>query len=63
MFTKVLKIFIIALNSIKYFKKGLSSLLNKKLEISILDSSAIGISIFRKDINMAGSVMFLIGID
>ncbi|WP_313117627.1 hypothetical protein [Clostridioides difficile] len=31
-------------------------------EISVLDATAIGISIFRKDINTAGSVMFLLGI-
>ncbi|EQG23659.1 HAD ATPase, P-type, IC family protein [Clostridioides difficile DA00065] len=57
-----MRFFLIGLHSIKYFKKGLSSLLNKKIEISVLDATAIGISIFRKDINTAGSVMFLLGI-
>uniref|UniRef100_UPI000CDEA5DA heavy metal translocating P-type ATPase n=1 Tax=Clostridioides difficile TaxID=1496 RepID=UPI000CDEA5DA len=61
-FPKSLRFFLIGLHSIKYFKKGLSSLLNKKIEISVLDATAIGISIFRKDINTAGSVMFLLGI-
>ncbi|WP_074116318.1 heavy metal translocating P-type ATPase [Clostridioides difficile] len=61
-FPKSLRFFLIGLHSIKYFKKGLSSLLNKKIEVSVLDATAIGISIFRKDINTAGSVMFLLGI-
>ncbi|MCC0686035.1 heavy metal translocating P-type ATPase [Clostridioides sp. ZZV14-6345] len=61
-FPKSLRFFLIGLHSIKYLKKGLSSLLNKKIEISVLDATAIGISIFRKDVNTAGSVMFLLGI-
>ncbi|MGX8126791.1 heavy metal translocating P-type ATPase [Clostridioides difficile] len=61
-FPKSLRFFLIGFHSIKYFKKGISSLLNKKIEISVLDATAIGISIFRKDINTAGSVMFLLGI-
>lgn len=61
-FPKSLRFFFIGLHSIKYFKKGISSLLNKKIEISVLDATAIGISIFRKDVNTAGSVMFLLGI-
>lgn len=61
-FPKSLRFFLIGLHSIKYFKKGISSLLNKKIEISVLDATAIGISIFRKDVNTAGSVMFLLGI-
>ncbi|KPI53169.1 cation transporter [Clostridioides difficile] len=61
-FPKSLRFFLIGFHSIKYFKKGISSLLNKKIEISVLDATAIGISIFRKDVNTAGSVMFLLGI-
>lgn len=61
-FPKPLRFFLIGFHSIKYFKKGISSLLNKKIEISVLDATAIGISIFRKDVNTAGSVMFLLGI-
>ncbi|HHI5808122.1 TPA: heavy metal translocating P-type ATPase [Clostridioides difficile] len=61
-FPKSLRFFLIGLHSIKYLKKSLSSLLNKKIEISVLDATAIGISIFRKDVNTASSVMFLLGI-
>ncbi|HCH6635724.1 TPA: heavy metal translocating P-type ATPase [Clostridioides difficile] len=61
-FPKSLRFFLIGLHSIKYLKKGFSSLLNKKIEISVLDATAIGISIFRKDVNTASSVMFLLGI-
>ena len=33
-----------------------------KIEVPVLDATAIGVSIFRSDFNTAGSVMFLLGI-
>lgn len=48
--------------SVKYICKGLSSLLNKKVEVPVLDATAIGVSIIRNDFETAGSVMFLLGI-
>ena len=46
--------------SIKFFKKGLSSLRKLKLDVSVLDAVAIGISIFRGNFATAGSVMYML---
>ena len=48
--------------SVKYLWKGLQCLWQRKIEVPVLDATAIGVSIFRNDIETAGSVMFLIGI-
>lgn len=48
--------------SVKYISKGMRTLAKGKLEVSVLDGAAIGISILRKDYNTAGSIMFLLGI-
>lgn len=49
-------------NSLKYLKEGLKSLSKRKLEVSVLDATAIGVSILRGDIETAGSIIFLLGI-
>ncbi len=46
--------------AVKYVAKGLKSLLNRKLEVSVLDATAIAVSIIRRDFNTAGSVMFML---
>lgn len=51
-----------AFKSIRYFVKGLQSLLKHRLEVEVLDATAIAVSIFRHDFDTAGSVMFLLGI-
>lgn len=61
-FLKFLRFFLIGFYFIKYFKKGFFFLLNKKIEVFVLDVIVIGIFIFRKDINMVGLVMFFFGI-
>lgn len=48
--------------SVKYLWKGLQCLWRRKIEVPVLDATAIGVSIFRNDIETAGSVMFLLGI-
>ena len=48
------------MGSIKFFKKGLSSLRKLKLDVSVLDAVAIGISIFRGNFATAGSVMYML---
>lgn len=48
--------------SVKYIWKGLQCLWHRKIEVAVLDATAIGVSIFRNDIETAGSVMFLLGI-
>ncbi len=53
---------IAAVRSVKYLSKGLSSLLKGKLSVSVLDATAVGVSIFRGDFGTAGSVMFMLGL-
>ena len=48
--------------SAKYIWKGIKTLMERKLEVSVLDATAIGVSILRSDFDTAGSVMFLLGI-
>lgn len=48
--------------SLHYLKAGLYSLAHRKLEVAVLDATAIGVSILRGDTTTAGSVMFLLGI-
>lgn len=48
--------------SVKYITNGVKTLAKGKLEVPVLDATAIGTSILRKDFNTAGSVMFLLGI-
>ena len=42
--------------------RGLKCLLKGKLEVSVLDATAIGVSMLRGDFNTAGSVMFLLNV-
>lgn len=53
---------ITAVKSLKYIKKALESLWNRKIEVALLDGVAIGVSVLRGDMNTAGSVMFLLDI-
>ena len=48
--------------ALKYIKAGLSTLFKRKLEVPVLDATAISVSLARRDISTAGSVMFLLGI-
>jgi len=48
--------------SLKYIYKGLKVLCKGKIEVPVLDATAIGVSILRNDIDTAGLVMFLLGI-
>lgn len=49
-------------SSLRYLRAGWQSLARKKLEVSVLDATAIGVSMLRGDFSTAGSVMFLLGI-
>ena len=53
---------ITSVKSIKYLYAGARSLAKGKLEVSVLDATAIGVSVLRKNYDTAGSVMFLLGI-
>lgn len=48
--------------AVHYVFKGICCLLKGKLEVEVLDATAITVSIIRSDFNTAGSVMFLLGI-
>lgn len=37
-------------------------MLRHKIEVPVLDATAIGVSILRDDIGTAGSIMFMLGI-
>lgn len=50
------------LSSIKYIWKGIQSLWAGKLEVSVLDATAVGVSVIRGDYATASSVMFLLGV-
>lgn len=53
---------ITAFNSIKFIKKGIQCLLKRKIEVPVLDASAIAVSLLRGNFNTASSVMFLLEI-
>ena len=48
--------------SIKYIKAGLKCLFKGKIQVPVLDMTAIVVSIIRGDFATAGSIMFLLGI-
>lgn len=51
-----------ALKSVKYIYRGFHCLLQKKIEVTVLDAIAIGVSVCRGELDTASSVMFLLGI-
>lgn len=53
---------ITSVKSVKYIWKGICCLAHGRLEVPVLDATAISVSVFRKDFATAGSVMFLLGI-
>lgn len=48
--------------AVQYIGKGIRCLARRKIEVPVLDATAIGVSVLRGDFNTAGSVMFLLGI-
>ena len=53
---------ITAVKSVKYIWNGVRTLAKGKIEVPVLDGTAIGVSVFRGDFKTASSVMFLLGI-
>ena len=51
-----------AAQAIPYLWKGVRCLAKGKLEVEVLDATAITVSMARSDVNTAGSIMFLLGI-
>ena len=50
------------LKSLRYISKGVKILATGKIEVPVLDATAIGVSVLRGDYDTAGSIMFLLGI-
>ena len=50
------------LKSLRYISKGVKTLAAGKIEVPVLDATAIGVSVLRGDYDTAGSIMFLLGI-
>ena len=48
--------------SVKYIWKGIQTLAQGKIEVPVLDATAIGVSMLRGDYGTAGSVMFQLGV-
>ena len=53
---------ITTVKSFKYLWHGVKTLAKGKIEVPVLDATAIGVSVLRGDYDTAGSVMFLLGI-
>ena len=50
------------MQSLKYLFRGMHCLWRRKIEVSVLDAVAIGVSLFRGKADAASSIMFLLGI-
>lgn len=48
--------------SVKYIWQGVKTLAKGKIQVPVLDGTAIGVSLLRNDIDTAGSIMFLLGV-
>ena len=57
-----IRICLTSLRSVKFIWKGLTTLAAGKIEVPVLDATAIGVSVLRSDFNTAGSIMFMLGI-
>ena len=52
---------IATVKSVKYIVQGVKTLAKRKIEVPVLDATAISVSLLRGDYKTAGSVMFLLG--
>ena len=59
---KYIRVAILAVKAARYIWKALKCLSKGKLEVSVLDATAITVSLIRRDFKTAGSVMFLLEI-
>ena len=57
-----IRTFIAIFRSIKYIKAGLTSLLHGRLAVSVLDATAVTVSMIRGDFETASSVMFMLSL-
>ena len=61
-FPPSLKAAVAAAKSVRYIWKGVCTLAKGKIEVPVLDATAIGVSILRNDTKTASSIMFLLGV-
>ena len=57
-----IRTFIAVFRSIKYIKAGLTALLHGRLAVSVLDATAVTVSMLRGDFETASSVMFMLSL-
>ncbi len=57
-----LRAVIAAFRSVRYIRAGLVALLHGRLSVSVLDATAVTVSMVRGNFDTAGSVMFMLGI-
>ena len=50
------------IKAVRYVAAGLHCVLRRKLEVPVLDATAITVSLIRRDFKTASSVMFLLGV-
>ena len=48
--------------ALAYFKAGLASLGNKRIDVPVLDATSIGVSLLRKEFNTASNIMLMLKI-
>lgn len=61
-FPAPLRYAMIGINAARYIGEGLKALWKHKLEVSVLDATAIAVSMLRGDFETASSIMFLLGV-
>ncbi len=59
---RYIRIAILTVKAARYVWKALKCLSKRRLEVSVLDATAITVSLFRRDFKTAGSVMFMLEI-
>lgn len=52
----------LTIKALHYIWKGIRCLAKRRIEVAVLDATAIGVSVVRGDFSTAGSVMFLLGV-
>lgn len=48
--------------ALAYFKAGIASLANKRIDVPVLDATSIGVSLLRKEFNTASNIMLMLKI-
>lgn len=56
------RIGVTVVKSVGYLRKGLAALLQRKIEVSVLDATAISVSMLKGDWDTAASIMFLLNV-